>query len=192
MTVRVKVAACQYPIEPVGSLDAWASKLDRMVGEAARAGAQLAVLPEYASMELVSALPRTVQADLGAQLEGMQKFLPEYRATCAQLARRYGVYLLAGSFPERVVGSADEYRNRAREILDLFAGRIYPGMRSIDRTNLLDTFSRLLKRERTYDDMGEFSIPIGSRYHPERAPLWNSTLGGDIETTERWLAESRM
>ena len=37
-----------------------------------------------------------------------------------------------------------------------------------------------------------FSIPIGSRYHPERAPLWNSTLGGDIETTERWLAESRM
>jgi hypothetical protein len=40
--------------------------------------------------------------------------------------------------------------------------------------------------------MGEFSIPIGSRYHPERAPLWNSTIGDDIETTERWLAESRV
>lgn len=78
------------------------------------------------------------------------------------------------------------------QILDLFAGRIYEGMRFTDRSTLLDTFSRLLNRERVYDDMGEFSIPIGSRYHPERAPLWNSTLGGDIETTEKWLAESRV
>jgi hypothetical protein len=33
-----------------------------------------------------------------------------------------------------------------------------------------------------------FSVPIGSRYHPERAPLWNSQLS-DIESTERWLRE---
>jgi len=107
---KLKVAACQYPIEPVGSMAAWAQKLERLVGEAAQGGAQLVVFPEYAAMELVSALPRPVQADLRLQLEHLQELLGEYRATCARLARRYCVYLLAGSFPERV---GDEFRNRA-------------------------------------------------------------------------------
>lgn len=107
---RIKVAACQYAIEPVGSMAAWAQKLERLVAEAAQGGAQLVVLPEYAGMDLVSVLPRPVQADLRLQLEHLQPLLPAYRETCAALARRHGVYLLAGSLPERV---GDEYRNRA-------------------------------------------------------------------------------
>lgn len=75
------------------------------------------------------------------------------------------------------------------QVLDMFAGRIYDGMPVADRDRALEVFRRLLKRERTYDDTGEYSIPIGSRFHPERAPLWNSQLA-DVESTERWLADS--
>jgi predicted amidohydrolase len=115
MSARLRVAACQYPIEPVGSMAAWAAKLERLVAEAAQDGAQLLVFPEYASMELVSALPRAAQADLGLQLDQLQALLPAYREAYAQLARRYCVYLLAGSFPERVeTPLGDQYRNRAR------------------------------------------------------------------------------
>jgi len=115
VSARVKVAACQYPIEPVGSMAAWTAKLDRLIAEAARGGARLVVIPEYASMELTSVLPRAAQADLGLQLEHLQALLPEYRGVYAELARRYGVYVLAGSFPERVgLADGDQFRNRAR------------------------------------------------------------------------------
>lgn len=107
---RIRVATSQYPIEPVGSIAAWAQKVDRLIGEAARGGAQLVVFPEYAGMELTSALPREVQADLRLQLEHLQDLVAEYRGTFAALARRYCVYVLAGSLPERV---GDEFHNRA-------------------------------------------------------------------------------
>lgn len=76
-----------------------------------------------------------------------------------------------------------------QQVLDMFSGRIYDGQPVLDRDEALAVFRRLLKRERVYDEAGEYSVPIGSRYHPERAPLWNSELG-DIESTERWLAEA--
>ncbi|MBA2337790.1 MAG: tryptophan 7-halogenase [Acidimicrobiia bacterium] len=75
-------------------------------------------------------------------------------------------------------------------LTDVFAGRIYDDMMQdpIFDTALGD-FRRLLNRERTYDDEGLYSVPIGSRFHPERAPLWNSTLS-DFESTEAWLREA--
>jgi len=75
-------------------------------------------------------------------------------------------------------------------LTDVFAGRIYDDMMQdpIFDTALGD-FRRLLKRERTYDDEGLYSVPIGSRFHPERARLWNSTLS-DFESTEAWLREA--
>ena len=33
---------------------------------------------------------------------------------------------------------------------------------------------RLLKRERVYGADYEYSVPIGSRYHPERAAIWEA------------------
>ncbi len=80
------------------------------------------------------------------------------------------------------------HRKYREQVLDMFSGRIYDGQPVADRDEALSVFRRLLGRERTYDDHGEYSIPIGSRYHPERAPLWNSNLT-DIESTEKWLAD---
>ncbi|MEW5986054.1 MAG: FAD-dependent monooxygenase [Chloroflexota bacterium] len=59
----------------------------------------------------------------------------------------------------------DRYRT---DFIDVFAGRIYENQPS----EAVMAFRKLLKRERTYDDADLYSMPIGSRFHPERAPLW--------------------
>ena len=111
MTAPLRVAAAQYPIDPIESLAAWRTKLDGLVAEAAARGARLAVLPEYAAMELTALLAPAVRADLAAQLDALQALVPAYVEGCAAIARRHGVHLLAGSMPERV---GEGYRNRAR------------------------------------------------------------------------------
>lgn len=111
MTDRLRVATCAYPIEPVGSLAALGDKLDRWVGEAARGGAQLAVFPEYAGMELVSALAPALHADLPGQLAALQELAAAYRDTVARVAERHQLHVLAGSLPERAPSGA--YHNVA-------------------------------------------------------------------------------
>lgn len=108
---RFKLAAAQYPVDRLERWEDYRAKLQRWVAEAAEAGARLLVFPEYASMELASLFGDEVAASLSAQLQALQTVLADYRQLHAELARRYGVYLLAGSFPVR-----DEdglYRNRA-------------------------------------------------------------------------------
>jgi 1H-pyrrole-2-carbonyl-[peptidyl-carrier protein] brominase len=80
--------------------------------------------------------------------------------------------------------------NRYREpVIDIFSGRIYEGMLHKGRDEAMAAFRRLLGRERRYDDEALFSVPIGSRFHEERAPLWNSELDS-VETTERWIRDN--
>lgn len=75
-------------------------------------------------------------------------------------------------------------------LIDMFSGRIYEDQPTDEQFDqALADFRRLLDRERTYDDEGLFSMPVGSRFHPERAPLWNSTLDS-AEHTEAWLADA--
>lgn len=57
-------------------------------------------------------------------------------------------------------------------MIDVFAGRIYERQPSPAAT----AFRKLLKRERSYDSEDLYSMPIGSRYHPERAQIWNHDL----------------
>ena len=54
---------------------------------------------------------------------------------------------------------------------DAFAGRIYP----IEHqpSPAIAAFRKMLKRTRDYDNGDDYSMPIGSRFHPERAALWD-------------------
>jgi flavin-dependent dehydrogenase len=72
------------------------------------------------------------------------------------------------------------------QLIDAFAGRIYETEHQ--PSPAIVTFRKLLKRERDYGHSDDYSIPIGSRYHPERAPLWepNSPVPG----TEHWLSDA--
>ena len=67
----------------------------------------------------------------------------------------------------------------------MFAGRIYEPQPS----PALHAFRKLLKREgmreQSYELEGLYSIPIGSRYHPERAAIWEPK--SEIESTELWM-----
>jgi predicted amidohydrolase len=107
MTLRV--AAWQYPIEQLASWDAWLAKLEAGFADAAARGAQLCVVPEYASMELTALSSATT---LAAQLDALQPLLPAYLDAYAQLARRHDLVIVGGSFPERL--ASGEVRNRAR------------------------------------------------------------------------------
>lgn len=69
------------------------------------------------------------------------------------------------------------------DMTDAFAGRIYEHQPSA----AIKAFRSMLKREeeRLYYDEDLYSVPIGSRYHPERAPLWQAD--SEIQSTETWL-----
>jgi predicted amidohydrolase len=107
--VTFKVATAAWEVRAPQTLDAWQDDLTSRLADAAALGAHLAVVPEYAALELAALVP---QGDVGAQLEALQQFLPGYVATYAELARRLDMYVLAGSFPER--DDDGRLRNRAR------------------------------------------------------------------------------
>ena len=93
------------------------------------------------------------------------------------------------TFWENPLGFAVLVHKGFREpVIDVFAGRIFNGMPHRGRDEALVAFRRLLKRERSYGEADLLSVPIGSRFHPERAPLWNSALDS-VETTERWMRD---
>jgi flavin-dependent dehydrogenase len=60
------------------------------------------------------------------------------------------------------------YNRYVDQMIDIFAGRIYEGQPS----DAAMAFRTLLNRDRQYDSEDSYSMPIGSRYHPERAPIW--------------------
>ncbi|MEO8438940.1 MAG: FAD-dependent monooxygenase [Spartobacteria bacterium] len=72
------------------------------------------------------------------------------------------------------------------QMTDAFAGRIYPSEHQ-PSTSIM-SFRKLLKRTREYE-ADDYSIPIGSRYHSERAPLWEPD--SPVTGTEEWVARGR-
>lgn len=110
MSRPVRIAAAQYPVSEPATWSEVEDQLGRWVADAAGAGAQLLVFPEYAAMSLAALFPKAVRDDLQAQLLALQELHGDYLALHRQLAWRHRVHILAGSYPVRV-GST--YRNRA-------------------------------------------------------------------------------
>ena len=74
------------------------------------------------------------------------------------------------------------YRCR-EEMIDAFAGRVYESEHQPSPSIL--KFRKLLKRTREYDHEDDYSIPIGSRFHPERAAFWEPN--SPLSNTEEWI-----
>ncbi|MBB5940730.1 carbon-nitrogen hydrolase family protein [Xanthomonas sp. 3307] len=107
----MKVAVAKYPIGAPADFAAFADKQAALLGEAAQAGAQLAVLPEYLSLELAATFGPAVSARLPASLAVIQALHAPYLALFADLARRHRLHVVAGSFLLDV--GQGRYRNRA-------------------------------------------------------------------------------
>jgi predicted amidohydrolase len=107
----VTVAAVQYNVEFLHSWAAYERKLTRLVAAAAEQGAQWVLFPEYACLELASIFPAEVYSVLHKHLDALQECVDDYLQLHRKLARCYGLYVVAGSFPLRLADG--NYRNRA-------------------------------------------------------------------------------
>jgi predicted amidohydrolase len=107
----LRVAVAQYDIGFFNHFDDFAHKLNTWFDTAHKQGAQLLVFPEYASMELTSLLGKAIYTDLKQQLLSMQSLYAAYQACYVELAKRYNVMVVAGSFPVQL--PSERFRNRA-------------------------------------------------------------------------------
>lgn len=111
----MKIAVAKYPVDAPADFAAFADKQSRWLREAADAGARIAVLPEYLSLELGATFAAAVRDDLHASLAAIQRYRADWIALFSRLAHDLELHVVAGTFLlDRGEG---RYRNRA----DLFS-----------------------------------------------------------------------
>ncbi|MBK0398865.1 carbon-nitrogen hydrolase family protein [Limibaculum sp. M0105] len=98
----VRIAAAAYPIDWFDGWQQYEAKLSGWVDEAARAGAELLVFPEYGAMELASLAGKPRASDLQGSIDAVSDAMPEADALHSKLAARYGVHILGASAPVRL------------------------------------------------------------------------------------------
>jgi hypothetical protein len=76
------------------------------------------------------------------------------------------------------------HRFYREEMIDAFAGRVYEIEHQPSRAIL--AFRKMLSRRREYEHEDDYSIPVGSRFHPERAAIWKPN--SPLPTTEEWMS----
>jgi predicted amidohydrolase len=107
---NIRVATAAYPIAAHQKFAAWQAHTAAWVDEAAKAGAQLLVFPEYGSMELLSTFPTDVQASVAQSLTALEPLHDDFCMVFADLAKQFGCVIVAPSLPVRV---GEEVWNRA-------------------------------------------------------------------------------
>ncbi len=93
----MRLGLLQYRVGRYGAFSAWEAAFAARVAEAASAGAELLVLPEYASMDAVPAPLPSLAAELDAGCAQHDAVLAAMRRAAAH----HGVWLLGGSLPVR-------------------------------------------------------------------------------------------
>ena len=83
----MRVAAAKYPVGEPADFQAFADKQSRLLREAKQQGAELALLPEYLSLELAAGFPADVRGDLSRSLAALQPLHPAWCELYADLAR---------------------------------------------------------------------------------------------------------
>lgn len=78
------------------------------------------------------------------------------------------------------------HRFHREEMIDAFAGRVYETEHQPSRAIL--AFRKMLARTREYENEDDYSVPIGSRFHPERAAIW--APNSPLPTTEDWMSSA--
>lgn len=107
----MKVAVAKYRIGAPADFDAFAGRQRAVLAEAARAGARIAVLPEYLSLELAAGQPPAIRDDLPASMAALQAHEPAWHALYTALAREFALAIQAGTF---LTATGDgRFRNRA-------------------------------------------------------------------------------
>jgi predicted amidohydrolase len=93
----MRLALLQHLVARHDGFTAWAAAFDARIAEAAAAGGELLVLPEYASVDAIAAPLPSLAEELTAACDLHDRILGVMRAA----AERHGVWLLGGSLPVR-------------------------------------------------------------------------------------------
>jgi len=106
----MKIAAACYPIGKPIDFSAFARRQTQLLTQAAAAGARIALLPEYLSLELAATFNPDIASDLPASLSAIQHYRPAWLELFGQLAVELNIHIVAGSF--LLAMDNKHYRNR--------------------------------------------------------------------------------
>ncbi len=106
----MKIAVARYAVGSPADFEAFAARQAQVLGEAAAAGARIAVLPEYLSLELAATFRRHIFSDLPASLAAIQQYRQQWLTLFSGLARELDMHVVAGSF--LLDTGHGRYRNR--------------------------------------------------------------------------------
>lgn len=107
----MRVAVAKYPVQAPEDFTQFAARQRQLLSEARQAGAELAVLPEYLSLELAGMFADDIRGDMHKSLVALQRFQQDWITLYADLSRELGLIIQAGTFLT-AVGNG-RYRNRA-------------------------------------------------------------------------------
>ncbi len=110
----MRVAAAQYDLQRPADWAGYRARLRDWVAAAAAGGAEVAVFPEYAGLELAG-LASNARRLVPRQAYGaMQDHIDEAMACHQELARGYGITIVAGSLP--VAADSGGFYNRVHVV----------------------------------------------------------------------------
>jgi predicted amidohydrolase len=104
----MKLALSQFGVAAPADFDDFVGRIAALAGEAKAGGADILVMPEYASMVLAGAFIKS--PDIAAELEAVVKHADEFIAAMREIARQEQIYILGGTVPMR---SGTKIHNRA-------------------------------------------------------------------------------
>ncbi|RAI58958.1 carbon-nitrogen hydrolase family protein [Roseicella frigidaeris] len=99
----LRLGALAWPVGRPADIGDFAARLDHWLGQAA-GRIDLALLPEYACVELGAALAGRVVADEAAELRAMVGAAPAILEAMRAAARRHGIWLQPGTLPMALDG----------------------------------------------------------------------------------------
>ncbi len=111
----MKVAVAKYPIGAPRDFAAFAERQRHALKQVAAQGADIAVLPEYLSLEFAATFDAAISSDLRASLAAIQRHREDWLALFSGIARETGMLVVAGTF------LLDDGNGRYRNRCDLFA-----------------------------------------------------------------------
>jgi len=106
---RIRVASLQYYLRPVKTFGDFADQVAALVETAADYKCSLMVFPEYFTVQLLTL--GNVKRPIDEQIRDLAAQVPAYVELLQNLARQYGLYVAAGTIPER--GDDGKVYNRA-------------------------------------------------------------------------------
>ena len=94
---RIRVAALQFFIRPVQTFEQFRDQVESLVDAAADYRCDLIVFPEYFTVQLLTL--GNVKRPIREQIRDLAKQVPSFQELMSGLARRFGVYIVAGTIP---------------------------------------------------------------------------------------------